>query len=257
MAFGLRGPACVVSSACASAAHAMMTAVDLLRCGRADAVVTGGAEACLAPGVLSAWRAMRVLSADRCRPFSRDRDGLTLGEGAGILVLERLDDALARGARPLALLAGGALTSDAGDLVAPAQAGMEAAMRLALVDAGLPPEAVDHVNAHGTGTGLNDQTEARALAAVFPGIAAIPVTATKSLHGHALGASPAIEAALVVETLRTGLIPPTARYDVPDPALPLDVVAGAARRHPVTTVLSNSFAFGGLDASLIFRAVDA
>ncbi len=234
MAFGLRGPACVVSSACASAAHAMMTAVDLLRCGRADAVVTGGAEACLAPG---------VLSADRCRPFSRDRDGLTLGEGAGILVLERL--------------AGGALTSDAGDLVAPAQAGMEAAMRLALADAGLPPEAVDHVNAHGTGTGLNDQTEARALAAVFPGIAAIPVTATKSLHGHALGASPAIEAALVVETLRTGLIPPTARYDVPDPALPLDVVAGAARRHPVTTVLSNSFAFGGLDASLIFRAVDA
>jgi nodulation protein E len=254
MAHGLRGPVFAVSSACASANHAIAQAALMIRAGLADVAVTGGAEACLSYGVLRAWEAMRVLADDTCRPFSADRRGLVLGEGAGIFVLESMDRARARGATVLAELAGFGMSADAGDIVAPDPAGGSAAMRLALGDAGLEPQDVDYVNAHGTGTPANDPTETRAIRQVFGAHAdRLAVSSTKSMHGHALGAASALELVAVIGALREGVVPPTANFDTPDPACDLDYVPNVPRAMPVRAALSNSFAFGGLNAVLALK----
>ncbi|HEV2539221.1 MAG TPA: beta-ketoacyl-[acyl-carrier-protein] synthase family protein [Frateuria sp.] len=251
MAHGLRGPVFAVSSACASANHAIAQAALMIRAGLADVAVTGGAEACLSYGVLRAWEAMRVLADDTCRPFSADRRGLVLGEGAGIFVLESMDRARARGATVLAELAGFGMSADAGDIVSPDPAGGSAAMALALADAGLNPQDVEYVNAHGTGTPANDPTETRAIRQVFGTHAdRLAVSSTKSMHGHALGAASALELVAVIGALREGVVPPTANFDVPDPACDLDYVPNVPREMPVRAALSNSFAFGGLNAVL-------
>lgn len=255
MAHGLRGPSLVVTSACASTNHALAQAVLTLRAGLLDVVLAGGAESCLSFGMLKAWEAMRILAPDTCRPFSAKRHGLVLGEGAGMFVLERWDAARERDATILGELAGVGMSADAGDIVAPSAEGAAAAMQAALGDAGLNTDEIDYINAHGTGTQANDVTETRAIRAVFGAHAdQLVVSSTKSMHGHALGASGALELVAVLGALREGVVPPTANYDEPDPECDLDVVPNTARAMPVRVALSNSFAFGGLNAVLALRA---
>jgi nodulation protein E len=250
------GPVFAVSSACASSNHALAQAALLIRAGVVDVAIAGGAEACLSYSVLKAWEAMRVLADDTCRPFCQQRRGLVLGEGAGMFVLESLAHAEARGASPLAELAGSGMSSDAGDLVAPSADGAAAAMRAALADAGLAPDTVDHINAHGTGTAANDVTETRAIRDVFAAHAdRIAVTSTKSMHGHALGAAGALELVATLGAIRDGSVPPTANFLDHDEACDLDVVTGTARPMAIRTALSNSFAFGGLNAVLALAAM--
>ena len=257
IAFGLRGPAFAVSSACASANHALAQAALLVRHGLADVAIAGGSEACLSLALIRAWEAMRVVSDDTCRPFCAQRSGLVLGEGAGMFVLESAAHAAARGARPLAELAGFGMSADAGDIVAPSVDGMAAAMRLALEDAGLAPDRIDYVNAHGTGTQANDRCETRALRQVFGAHAqALAVSSTKAVHGHALGAAGALELVAAIGALREQVVPPTANFLDADPDCDLDYVPNRARARPVRAVLSNSFAFGGLNAVIALRAVD-
>ncbi|MDE2147633.1 MAG: beta-ketoacyl-[acyl-carrier-protein] synthase family protein [Burkholderiales bacterium] len=252
--FGLRGPAFAVASACASANHALAQALMLLQTGAADVALAGGTEACITVGTVKAWEAMRVLADDTCRPFSRGRRGLVLGEGAGVFVLETLAHARRRGAEVLAELAGAGLTADAADIVMPDPAGAARAMRAALQQAGLAPQDVGYINAHGTGTPANDPAETRAIRAVFGAQAdALAVSSTKSMHGHALGAGGAIELVAVIGALRQGVLPPTLNYLGPDPECDLDVVPNVARSQPVAAALSNSFAFGGLNAVLALR----
>ena len=250
--FGLRGPSFAVASACASAAHAIAQAVLLIRAGLVDLVVTGGADAPLTPGNLRAWEALRVLSPDVCRPFSADRLGLVVGEAAGILILEEWESAEARGAPILAELAGIGMTGDAGDLTAPDPEGAAAAMRAALGDAGVRPGEVGYVNAHGTGTRLNDCAEAAALNTVFAGQPP-PTSSSKGALGHTLSAAGGIEAVITVTALREGMLPPTTGFERADPDCRLDPVP-EARPAAIKAALSNSFAFGGLNCCLLFRA---
>ncbi|HEY4146058.1 beta-ketoacyl-[acyl-carrier-protein] synthase family protein [Pinirhizobacter sp.] len=252
---GITGPSFAVSSACASANHAIAQAVLAIRSGLVDVAITGGTEACLSYGVFRAWEAMRVLSDDTCRPFCRQRHGLVLGEGAGVFVIESLAHAKARGADVLAQIAGVGMSADAGDIVAPSDIGAARAMRAALADARMDPAEVDYINAHGTGTLANDTTETRAVHLALGGDAMHPaVSSTKSMHGHALGASGALELIAVVGALGEGVIPPTMNVLDPDPACNLDIVFHTAREVPVRAALSNSFAFGGLNAVLALRA---
>jgi nodulation protein E len=254
IAWGLRGPTFAVASACASANHAIIQAAQMIRWGLADVAITGGTEACLTYGALKAWEAMRVLADDTCRPFSINRRGLVLGEGAGIFVLESMEHAQARGATILAELAGSGMTADATDIVMPSADGAAAAMRQALDDAGLAAQDVDYVNAHGTGTQANDVTESRAIRLAFGAQAErLAVSSTKSMHGHALGASGALELVAVIGALRDSVVPPTANLDQVDPACDLDYVPNVGRPMPVRAALSNSFAFGGLNAVLALR----
>ena len=254
IAWGLRGPTFAVASACASANHAIIQAAQMIRWGLADAAITGGTEACLTYGALRAWEAMRVLADDTCRPFSANRRGLVLGEGAGIFVLELMEHAQARGATILAELAGSGMTADATDIVMPSADGAAAAMRQALDDAGLAPQDVDYVNAHGTGTQANDVTETRAIRLAFGAHAdRLAVSSTKSMHGHALGASGALELVAVIGALRDSVVPPAANLDQVDPACDLDYVPNVGRSMPVRAALSNSFAFGGLNAVLALK----
>ena len=256
MEFGLTGPAFSVSSACSSASHAIGQALWMVREGRADVALTGGSEAPFGYASLKAWEALRVISPDTCRPFSRDRKGMILGEGAAMLVLEPLDAARARGARIFAELAGSGLSSDAHHITQPAVAGPARAMRAALEDGDLPPEAIGYINAHGTGTIGNDSTETRAIVDVFGAHArSLAVSSTKSLHGHALGAAGALEAVATALALHHGVLPPTANFTAPDPECDLDVVPNHAREARVDAALSSSFAFGGLNAVLAFRAM--
>ncbi|WP_343214900.1 beta-ketoacyl-[acyl-carrier-protein] synthase family protein [Dyella lutea] len=255
MAHGLRGPSFAVASACASTNHAIAQAALMIRAGLIDVAVAGGTEACLSYGALRAWEAMRVLADDTCRPFSANRRGLVLGEGAGVFVLESMAHAQARGANILGVLAGVGMSADAGDIVAPDPAGSGSAMTQALADAGLAPEDIDYINAHGTGTPANDPTETRAIHAVFGAHAPkLAVSSTKSMHGHALGASGALELVAVLGALRDGVVPPTANLDMADPACDLDYVPNQPRQLKVRAALSNSFAFGGLNAVLAVRA---
>ena len=254
IATGARGPCFVASSACASATHAIGLAMQFLRSGLADVVITGGCEAPLSVGTIYAWDAMRIMSRTACRPFARGRDGLLLAEGAGILVLETAEHAARRGRRASVEVAGFGSNADAGDIVAPSQEGMAGAMRLALADAGLSPRDIAYVNAHGTGTTANDRTETRAMRAVFGAETCPPASSTKGVTGHALGAAGALEAIATVMAIRAGVAPPTANYDAPDPDCDLDCVPNHARGMPIPVAMSNSFAFGGLNASLIFRA---
>jgi nodulation protein E len=257
MKYGLRGPAWSVATACASSNHAIGQAMHLVRSGACDAAVTGGTESVLCFGGIKAWEGLRVMSKDGCRPFSKSRNGMVLGEGCGILVIEERERALARGAPILAEIAGSGMTADAADIVAPAMEGAAAAMQGALDDAGMAPGEVDYINAHGTATAINDRTEAAAIRTVLGARAGeVMVSSTKSMHGHAIGAAGALEAAAVIMAMRDGVVPPTINHDEPDPEIALDVVPNAARRASVRAALSNAFAFGGLNAVLAFRRGD-
>jgi nodulation protein E len=250
----LRGPAFSVASACASANHAIAQALSLLRHGQADAMLAGGSEAPLSYGCLKAWEALRVMAQDTCRPFSRDRRGMVMGEGSAMFVLEAEAHARRRGAAILAELAGAGMSADAGDIVLPDPAGAARAMRLALADAGLPPEAIDYVNAHGTGTSANDPMETEAIHHVFGAHATrLAVSSSKSMLGHSLGASGALELIATVKALETGILPPTANFTEADPACDLDYVPNESRPGAVRAAISNSFAFGGLNAVLVVR----
>ena len=254
IAHGLHGPTFCVSSACASANHAIAQAALMIRAGIADVAIAGGTEACLTYGALRAWEAMRVLADDTCRPFSANRRGLVLGEGAGIFVLESMAHARARGATILAELAGIGMSADAADIVAPDPAGAALAINRALADAGLAPTDIDYINAHGTGTQANDISETQAIHRAFGAHARqLAVSSTKSMHGHALGAAAALELVAVLGALDDGILPPTANYEQVDPACDLDYVPNTAREMPVRVALSNSFAFGGLNAVLALK----
>lgn len=251
----LSGPTYTVSTACSSANHAIGQAFRLVRDGDADVAVTGGSEAMFTIGMLKAWEAMRVISPDTCRPFSKDRRGMILGEGGAMMILEPLEAAKARGARIYAEVCGFGMSSDANHLTQPTVEGPARAMRDALAMAGLAPEQIGYINAHGTGTPGNDPVETRAIRAVFGAHAnKLAVSSTKSMHGHALGAAGAIEAVATILALREGILPPTANFTVADPECDLDYVPNQARKQQVEAALSNSFAFGGLNAVLAFRS---
>jgi len=256
MRYGVQGPAFTISTACASSTHAIGQAFHMVRSGAAPMAIAGGSEAPFFLGNLKAWEAMRVISKDTCRPFSMERSGMVLGEGAAMLVLEPLDAALARGAQPLAEIVGFGMSADAGHITQPVVTGPAHAMRNALRDAGLAPEQIGYINAHGTATGANDRTETAAIRCVFDRHAdRLAVSSTKSMHGHALGASGAMEAVASILALKHGMLPPTANFLSPDPACDLDVIPNQAREAQVEACLSNSFAFGGLNAVLAFKAL--
>ena len=252
--YGITGPVFTVSTACSSANHAIGQAFRMVRSGEVEVAIAGGSEAPLSMGFLKAWEAMRVVAPDTCRPFSLDRRGLILGEGAAVLVLEPMDRARARGAKILGEIAGFGMSSDAHHITQPSALGAARAMRAALADGGLAPEAIGYVNAHGTGTLANDATETEAIRSVFGAhTQQLLVSSTKSMHGHALGAAGALEAAATLGALQCGLIPPTANFTAPDPACDLDVVPNIPRAAAIECAISNSFAFGGLNAVLLFQ----
>jgi len=255
MSVGAKGPCFVTSSACASATQAIGTAMQLIRAGICDIAICGGTEAPLTHGTISAWNAMKIMSRTKCRPFSRNREGLMLAEGAGMLVLESEAHARARGHIATTELAGFASNADAGDIVAPSADGMMRAMRGALADAGADLTDVAYINAHGTGTRQNDLTEADAMVSLFGAGRVPPVSSTKSVTGHALGAAGAIEAIATILAMRHSVAPPTANFEEYDPACDLDVIPNVARAMDIPLALSNSFAFGGINASLAFRKV--
>lgn len=256
MDLGLAGPVYTVSTACSSANHAIGQAFRLVRDGDADLALTGGAEAFFTIGMLKAWEAMRVVAPDTCRPFSKDRRGMILGEGGAMMILEPLDAAKARGARIYAEICGMGMTSDAHHLTQPTVDGPARAMRGALREGGIAPEEVGYINAHGTGTAGNDPVETRAIREVFGTHAdKLAVSSTKSMHGHALGAAGALEAIATVMALYHGILPPTANYLGLDPECDLDYIPNQSRTARVGAALSNSFAFGGLNAVVAFRAI--
>jgi nodulation protein E len=254
METGICGPTYTISTACSSANHAIGQAFWMVRDGVVDLALTGGSEAPFSMGHLKAWEAMRVVAPDTCRPFSKDRRGMILGEGGAMMVLEPLEAAQARGARIYAEIVGFGMSSDAHHLTQPSVEGPARAIRSALADGGLAPEQIGYINAHGTATPANDPTEVAAVRAALGAQAErLAISSTKSMHGHALGAAGAIEAIATVLALREGVLPPTANFTTPDPLCDLDVVPNQARRAEVACALSNSFAFGGLNAVLAFR----
>ena len=252
--YGLVGPTYTISTACSSSNHAIGQAYWMVRNGGAEMAITGGSEDVFALGVLLAWGAMRVVSPDTCRPFSKDRRGLILGEGGAMLVLEPLEAAKARGARIYGEIVGFGMSSDAHHITQPSSEGATRAMRGALADGGLHPEEIGYINAHGTGTQANDCTETAAIRSLFGAHAdKLLVSSTKSMHGHTLGAAGAVEAIATLMALNCGTVPPTANYTTPDPACDLDVVPNHPRPAQFEAALSNSFAFGGLNAVIAFR----
>jgi nodulation protein E len=255
MRYGIQGAAYTVSTACSSSAHAIGQAFWMVRAGMAPMAIAGGSEAPMFLGGLKAWEAMRVVSKDTCRPFSADRSGLVLGEGGAMLVLEPLEQAIARGVRPIAEVVGFGMSADAGHITQPSPEGAARAMRNAIADSGLAMEQFGYINAHGTATQANDRSETAAIRGVFGDLAdKLAVSSTKSMHGHALGAAGALEAVACALTLRNGILPPTANFTTFDPECDLDVVPNEARPSPVEACLSNSFAFGGLNAVLALKA---
>ncbi|MFD0858154.1 beta-ketoacyl-[acyl-carrier-protein] synthase family protein [Roseovarius aquimarinus] len=254
MTWGLRGPSFTVSSACASSNHAMAQAFQMVQSGMAPVMVTGGSEAMLCFGGVKAWEGLRVMSKDGCRPFSANRNGMVQGEGAGIFVFEELEHARARGAEILAEIAGYAMGSDASDIVMPSREGAARTIAGALANARIAPEEIGYINAHGTGTTANDRTECGAVADAFGAHAArLMISSTKSMHGHLIGGTGAVELLACIMALRDGVIAPTIGYAEPDPDCPLDVVPNEAREARVDAALSNAFAFGGLNAVIALR----
>jgi len=252
--FGIHGPAYTVATACSSSNHALGQAFWMVRNGQVRAAIAGGSEAVFAEGLLRAWEAMRVVSPDVCRPFSADRRGLSLGEGAAMLVLENWEQAQARGAKILGEVAGFGMSSDAHHITQPCAEGPVKAMQWALRDAQMRPEQIDYINAHGTGTQANDAIETQAIRTVFASTAdRLLVSSTKSMHGHTLGAAGAVEAVATLLALQNGIVPPTANFNTPDPACNLDIIPNQARRAEIQTALSNTFAFGGLNACLVLK----
>ena len=251
---GLRGPAYVIASACASATHAIGAAFHMVHSGAVDCAVTGGSEACISFGTMRGWEAMRVMAPEVCRPFSIGREGMMIGEGAAVLLLEPLERAQARGAKILCEIVGFGMSADAADLTAPDVGGLARAMQGALDDAGMAASDIQYVNAHGTGTAANDEAETKALHQVFGNHAkSLAVSSTKSMIGHALGAAGALEMVATVMAVRDGIAPPTIGYLGPDPACDLDYVPNEARAMNIDAALSNSFAFGGLNAVLVAK----
>src|SRR5215813_2238661 len=243
MEFGITGPAFTISTACSSAGHAIGQAFAMVRSGMVDLAITGGSEAPFSFGILKAWEAMRVVSPETCRPFSKDRKGMVLGEGAAMFVIEPLEQAQARGARIHAEIVGFGMSADACHITQPSMEGAARAMRAALRDARIAPEAIGYVNAHGTATPANDPTETAAIRAVFGAHAdRLAVSSTKSMHGHALGAAAALEAAATILALRDGVLPPTANFNEPDPDCDLDVIPNVARAMELESAYSTSMA---------------
>ena len=252
--YNLKGPSFTVSTACASSNHAMAQAFQMVRTGMAPAMVTGGSESMLCFGGVKAWEGLRVMSRDACRPFSANRNGMVQGEGAGVFVFEELEHARKRGADILCEVAGFAMSSDASDIVMPSKNGAARAMAGALADARLNASEVGYINAHGTGTAANDKTECAAVADVFGQHAdKLMISSTKSMHGHLIGGTGAVELLACIMALRDGVIAPTIGYEEPDPECALDVVPNEARDASVDVVLSNAFAFGGMNAVLAMR----
>jgi nodulation protein E len=254
MRYGAKGPTFALASACSSAAQAIGEAFEMLRAGRADRAIAGGAEACVINGSMRAWEALRVLTPDLCRPFSIRRNGMSIGEGAAVFILETLEAAQARGVTPLCELAGYGTTSDAFDPLRADVDGPSRCMRLAMESAGVEPKDVDYLNAHGTATYANDITESEAMRAVFKD-SPPPVSSTKPVHGHALGASGGLELVVTISALRDQIAPPTINFIEPDPKCPVDAIPNEARKMPIRVALSNSFAFGGINATLAVRMV--
>ncbi len=262
MRYGFKGPNYSVVSACASSAHAIGDALRMIQYGDADIMIAGGAEAPVTPIGLAGFCSMRALSTRNdepekaSRPFDRDRDGFVMGEGAGIVVLEELEHARRRGAKIYAEIAGYGATADAYHITAPHPEGEGAinSMRIAIQEGGIRPEEVNYINAHGTSTMLNDMYETLAIKKVFGEIAyKIPISSTKSMIGHTIGAAGAIEGVVCVLSIVNGIIPPTINLDEPDPELDLDYVPNKSRKQNVSVAISNSFAFGGHNVSLVFK----
>ncbi|MFS4583384.1 beta-ketoacyl-[acyl-carrier-protein] synthase family protein [Phaeobacter sp. C3_T13_0] len=256
MEHNLKGPSFTVSTACASSNHAMAQAFQMVRSGMAPVMVTGGSESMLCFGGVKAWEGLRVMSKDACRPFSANRNGMVQGEGAGVFVFEDYEHARARGAEIICEVIGFAMSSDASDIVMPSKQGAARAIEGALHDAKINPEEVGYINAHGTGTAANDKTECAAVADVFgPHADNLMISSTKSMHGHLIGGTGAVELLACIMALRDGIVAPTIGYEEPDPECALDVVPNTAREANVTVALSNAFAFGGLNAVLALRKV--
>ncbi|RDC75428.1 beta-ketoacyl-[acyl-carrier-protein] synthase family protein [Rhodovulum sp. 12E13] len=254
MEFNLKGPSFTVATACASSNHAMGQAFHLIRSGASRVMVTGGSEAMLTFGGVKAWEGLRVMSKDACRPFSANRNGMVQGEGAAVFVFEEMEHAKSRGAEILAEVIGFGMASDASDIVMPSAKGAARTMALALRDARVNSDAVGYINAHGTGTAANDKTECAAVADTFGAHAdALMISSTKSMHGHLIGATGAVELLACIMALREGVIAPTIGYQEPDPECALDVVPNVAREAQVDVAMSNAFAFGGFNAVLVLR----
>ena len=260
MEFGAQGPALTTATACSSSGHAIGEAFHLIKHGMAEVMLAGGTEAPITFGMIRTWESVRVMATGNgdpsraCRPFSADREGFVMGEGAAMLVLEELEHARQRGARIYAEICGFGLSSDAGHITQPSIDGPARAVCMALAEAGVNPQEVDYINAHGTGTRINDVTETQVIKKVFGEHAArVAISSTKSMHGHAMGATGALEMAATVQAIDRGVVPPTANYTQPDPECDLDYVPNVAREMPVRVAVSNSFAFGGLNAVLLAR----
>ncbi len=255
MVHNLKGPTYTVATACASSNHAMGQALNLIRAGQAKVVLTGGSESMLCFGGIKAWEGLRVMSRDGCRPFCATRNGMVQGEGAAIFVFEDMAHARARGAQILAEVTGFGMTSDASDIVMPSVHGAVRAMRGALRDAGIAVADIGYINAHGTGTTANDRTECVAVREVFgPEADRLMISSTKSMHGHLIGGTGAVEMVACLMALTDGVIAPTINYREADPDCDLDVVANVAREAKVRAVMTNAFAFGGLNAVLVISA---
>jgi len=259
---GAKGPSFATTSACASGADAIGTACEIIRRGEAKAILAGGSEAAVTPIGLAAFNNIRALStrndapARASRPFDIEHDGFVLSEGAAILMLENLETAISRGARILAEITGYGISSDAHHITQPAEdgRGMAQAMLMALKKSGIKPDEIDYINAHGTSTPLNDRTETKAIKTVFGDTAyKVPISSSKSMMGHLIGSAGAVEAAVCILAIQHGIIPPTINFTCPDPECDLDYVPNTARKASITTVLSNSFGFGGHNSTLIFR----
>ncbi|MEL0033054.1 MAG: beta-ketoacyl-[acyl-carrier-protein] synthase family protein [Paracoccaceae bacterium] len=256
MEYNLKGPSFTVSTACASSNHAMAQAFQMVRLGLSDVMITGGSESMLCFGGVKAWEGLRVMSKDACRPFSANRNGMVQGEGAAIFVLENFDNARKRGAEILAEVIGYAMSSDASDIVMPSKQGAARAIKGALIDAQLNSEEVQYINAHGTGTAANDKTECAAVADVFGKHADnLMISSTKSMHGHVIGGTGAIELLACIMAVKDGIVAPTIGYEEADPECALDIVPNQSREAKVDVALSNAFAFGGLNAVLAIRSV--
>jgi len=253
---GLRGPSFAIASACASATHSIGVCADMIRAGSADVGLAGASEAVLTYGALEAWSAMRILADETCRPFSKNRNGLSIGEGAGILVLEEEERARARGANNIARLSGFGMNADGKDMINPSMEGAAACMKTAMAGIRVDDPSAIYVNAHGTGTFLNDPTETKAIRETFgAGADELIVSSTKSMHGHLLGAAGGIEAIAALMTLETGIVPPTINLDEPDEDCDLNYAPNEAVERRIDVALSNSFAFGGMNAAAVFEKV--
>ena len=251
---GLRGPAFAVSSACASATHAIGLAFQMVRAGIATCALTGGTEATISHGTIRGWEALRVMSPDLCRPFSKDRKGMIIGEGAAIIVIETLEHAQKRGAEIIGEIVGFGMSADAKDITNPDEGGMIRAIKGALTDARIAPQDVQYINAHGTGTMANDVAETNAIKGAFGAHASkLAISSTKSMVGHALGAAGGLEMVACLMAVKDAIVPPTINYLGPDPACDLDCVPNEARKLKIDAALSNSFAFGGLNAVMVVK----